>query len=286
MNPFEGSLGIFDSGVGGLTVVSAILRRNPQERVLYLADQAHVPYGGRPLDEVRSFATGISEFLAAQGCRAIVMACNISSAVALPPVSKSLAPLSIFGMIRPAARRVAEGDSPRVGVLATEGTVRSGAYETEILRANPKAAVKQVACPTFVPLVEAGDTESEEAEAACREYLKPLAESGCEVVVLGCTHYPFLLPTLIRVSSEYWGRPVRFVDPAEEVAGEIPPAESYPVRREEPLTLLTTGDPTVFVDQVPRFLPVGDSRVGAARWTPDGRLVLAMAEQPLEGCIR
>lgn len=286
MNPFAGSLGVFDSGVGGLTVVSAVLRRNPRERVLYVADQAHVPYGGRPLDEVRGFATGISDFLAANGCRAIVMACNISSAVALPPVSEALSPLPIYGMIRPAARRAAQGRNPRVGVLATEGTVRSGAYETEIKRVNPDATVMQVACPRFVPLVEAGETESEEAESAAREYLEPLSRADCDTIILGCTHYPYLLPVLYRVSSELWNRPVTFIDPAEELAVEIPSAADYPLTTAEPLTLLTTGDPFVFTEQVPRFLSSGESRVGKVRWTSDDRLTFAMAESALESSVR
>ena len=285
MSPFEGSLGIFDSGVGGLTVVNAILQRNARERILYVADQAHVPYGGRPLEEVREFATGISEFLASSGCRAIVMACNISSAVALPPVSRALS-IPVYGMILPAARRASAGRNPRVGVLATEGTVRSGAYVSEIKKLNPKSTVTQVACPAFVPLVEAGETESEEAVIAAREYLQPLAHAGCDTVILGCTHYPFLLPTLTRVSNELWSDPIHFIDPAQEVAAEIPPGPAYPHTIDEPLTLLTTGDPTVFVDQVPQFLPQGDSRVGMARWSPDGRLSLAMAERILQASAR
>ena len=280
MSPFSGSLGIFDSGVGGLSVVSEILKRNPRERVLYVADQAHVPYGGRPLEEIRSFASGISEFLAAQNCRAIVMACNISSAVALPSVSQSLSPLPVFGMIRLAARRAAE--SMNVGVLATQGTVNSGAYQAEIRRLNPSALVTEVACPRLVPLVEAGGTESEEAESAVREYLAPLCEAGVDTIILGCTHYPFLLPLLNRYAGEMFAGPVRFIDPAEELAAEIAPANTYPVMRGEQLTLLTTGDADVFAEQIPLFLPTGDSRVGIARWDEEGRLKLAMAERVLE----
>src|SRR5437762_6573374 len=129
------------------------------------------------------------------------MACNISSAVAREPVSRSLATLPVYGMIDGAVQKAAAGDRPRVGLLATEGTVRSGAYEREIRRANTDAHFAQVACPRFVPLVESGAVDSEEAEAAAREYLQPLAEANCDRIILGCTHYPFLIPTLERVSQ-------------------------------------------------------------------------------------
>ena len=278
--PFEGFLGVFDSGVGGLTVVEAVLRRFPNERVLYVADQAHVPYGGRPLDEVRGFATGISTFLAEQGCRAIVMACNISSAVALPSVEKELAPIPVLGMIGPAALRAAavdselqpDAESPIIGVLATEGTVQSGAYPKAIMACNPSATVAQVPCPRFVPLVESGETETAEALDAAREYLTFPARLRCRTIVLGCTHYPYLMPALQRAACDLFDAPVTFVDPAFEVAAALPPRpEGEPFSR--PSLLLTTGSADNFRQQAPRFLPNAEFDTAAAVWK-DERLVI------------
>src|SRR5262249_46452616 len=143
----DGPLGIFDSGVGGLTVVGEILRRYPGEQILYVADQAHVPYGGRPPDEIKQFATGVSEFLPDHGVRAIIMACNISSAVALPAVRRELSPLPVFGMIEAAARRAARSSDYPIGILATAGTVKSQAYTRQIQEIAPGSKVVEVACP-------------------------------------------------------------------------------------------------------------------------------------------
>jgi glutamate racemase len=284
------SIGVFDSGVGGLSVVRAILRRLPQERILYVADQAHVPYGERPLEEIRRFAEGISEFLAEQGCKAIVMACNISSACALPSIAAKLAPLPVYGMIGPAVRRVVQMDPQgTIGVLATTGTVRSGAYTAQIRMHRPQACVIEVACPRFVPLVEAGDVFSLEAVEAAYTYLSPIARANCHTIILGCTHYPFLLPMLQRVTADLVPEPVCFIDPAEETAKAvasalqthngaespplIPPAKPAPLSREESLLyrrrhlLLTTGDRTTFTRQIPRFLPDIEYEVDIAHWS-------------------
>lgn len=270
----KGPLGVFDSGVGGLTVVAALLRRFPHERVLYIADQAHVPYGGRPLHEVFGFASGISAFLAREGCRAIVMACNISSATALPSVSEQLDPLPVLGVIAAAAARAAEGDSPRVGVLATEGTVRTHAYAEQIRGRNAGAHVMEVPCSRFVPLVEAGETESVEAAQACRVYLTPLAEAGCRRIILGCTHYPYLLPALRREAAGLFPQTVEFIDPADEMADALCAALPDMGIRSPGVSnlLLTTGDPDAFRAQAARFLVDVDFDVAPALWTADGRL--------------
>lgn len=303
-------IGVFDSGVGGLSVVRAILRRYPHERILYVADQAHVPYGERPLEDIRRFAGGISDFLAEQGCKAIIMACNISSACALPSIAAKLAFLPTFGMIGPAVRRAVEMDSQAaIGVLATTGTVRSGAYTAQIRALNPQARVVEVACPRFVPLVEAGELSSEETLEAAYAYLMPIARAECRTIILGCTHYPFLLPTLRRATADLFPGPVRFIDPAEETAqaleGEAPPSRSWP-SPPNPLSqpwergsdspearppdgcfqerglsmrarhlLLTTSDVATFASQVPRFLPGMEYDVAIAHWSDDLRLSLA-----------
>lgn len=268
-------IGVFDSGVGGLTVADALLRRYPGERLLYVADQAHVPYGGRPLEEVQGFAAEISAFLAGQGCRAIVMACNISSATALESVAAEFPHIPVLGVITAAARKAAfSSAAPRIGVLATEGTVRSRAYSAQIRSFNPDSFVEEIACPRFVPLVEMGETETAEAENACLEYLRPLALSGCDRVVLGCTHYPFLLPALRRAANVLFSSDLTFIDPADEVAGAL--AETLPDlgwwNSGLPSLLLTTGDADTFRMRVPVFLPGVDCEVAQAEWR-GGRLV-------------
>jgi glutamate racemase len=247
------AIGVFDSGVGGLTVVREIRRRQPLQDILYLADQAHVPYGGRPLQEISGFAHEISRWLAQQHCRAVVMACNISSAVALDDVARGLHPLPVLGMISPLAQRTAEQtvETP-IGVLATAGTVASGAYPRILKQHIPGINVVQQACPKFVPLVEAAETRSAQAAAACREYLEPLAEAGCRTIVLGCTHYPLLLPTLCEAAREM-GVSMEFIDPAEAVAEEL---QEIGVCAEGTgrLVLCTTGDPRLFAQQAHRLL--------------------------------
>lgn len=262
----SGPVGIFDSGVGGLTVVDALLKRFPSERVLYVADQFHVPYGGRPLEEIRGFATEISRFLADEGCRAVLMACNISSAVALDSVRGSLAPLPVYGMIESVARRAAT-DS-RIGVLATKGTVKSGAYARTINRLSTSTIVTEQACPDFVPLVESGETESEAASRAAREYLAPLHAAGCTRIILGCTHYPYLLSVLETESRALWGRALPFLDPAESLIEDLSRTLSdlgeSSVSRHR---LLTTGDSRLFASQIPHFLPGVYVETGEALWT-------------------
>lgn len=219
----DAPIGVFDSGVGGLSVAGEILRRLPAESVLYFADTAHVPYGGRPLAEVQGFALAICDFLVESGAKIVVMACNISSAVALPAARERHPDIPMLGVIEPGAAAALATGAKRIGVLATQGTVTSGAYTRTITAAEPAAEVVEVACPRFVPLVEAGETESVDARDAAREYLSPLAKAGCQAIILGCTHYPFLLPILRRVAGELFGNGAlpAFVDPAQETTREI-----------------------------------------------------------------
>ncbi len=216
-------IGMFDSGVGGLSVARELLRLLPDERLMYYADTVHVPYGGRPLAEVRGFALHICDFLAARGAKMIVMACNISSAVALDTAQERYPTIPIIGVLRPGARAACAGGAERIGVLATQGTVSSGAYERAVHEADKGISVLQVPCPKFVPLVEAGETETHEAYDACLEALLPMAaRPACDAIILGCTHYPFLLPMLVRVARDlFHGKPPVFVDPAGETVAAI-----------------------------------------------------------------
>jgi glutamate racemase len=259
---------VFDSGLGGLTVVRRIRECLPAESIVYVADQAHVPYGGRELNEVRDFACAISEALLASGCRAVVMACNISSAVALPVEQVWHPDRPLLGVILPGAEAaVAHTRNGRVGVLATEGTVKSGAYTRALRSLDPRLVVMEVACPAFVPLVEAGREASLEAEAAARDYLAPLTAIGCDTVVLGCTHYPFLLPVLQRLSPK-----LQFLDPAEQTALRL----ARTLECLEPATtrstsvshrLFTTGDLASFRSQLQRFVPAEDREIETAQAT-------------------
>ena len=206
-------IGVFDSGLGGLSVASLILQRLPHESMIYFADTAHVPYGERSFDEIRLFSRNIVEFLVSKNVKAVVVACNLSSAVALDPLCETFPYIPIIGVIEPGARgAAAAANGNTVGVLGTTGAIKSRAYESAIAKLDPSIKVVGQACPKFVPLVESGRTDSDEALAAAREYVEPLVTEGCKAMVLGCTHYPFLMKP-IRSAA---GRDVTIVDPAQE----------------------------------------------------------------------
>lgn len=212
----EAPVGLFDSGVGGLTVVRELLWRLPAESLCYVADTAHVPYGGRPPHEILSFALGISRWLIARGCKLIVMACNTSSATALDIVRRE-ATVPVVGVIEGGARVATRRAGAVVGVAATAATVASGAYPAALTALDPSVEVYQVACPQFVPLVEAGRLGTPDAYAAVCESLDPLPLARLDALVLGCTHYPFLAP-LIRMKAE---ERTLLVDPAFETARTV-----------------------------------------------------------------
>lgn len=206
-------IGVRDSGVGGLTVARRIRQALPDAPLLYFADTAHVPYGDRPPHEVRHFALSISEFLIAQGAQVMVFACNTSSAYALAAARQRFA-VPIVGMIEPGAQAATSlSVGGRIGVLATQATVNSGVYTRSILRLHPAASCLEIACPEFVPLVESEQTTASQAYAAAQRYLQPLLEAEVDTVILGCTHYPLLLPVLRELAPH-----LEFVDPAEAVA--------------------------------------------------------------------
>jgi glutamate racemase len=194
------------------------MRLLPNEQIAYFADNEHVPYGERPLDEIRGFALEITRFLIGKGAKAVVMACNMSSAVALDAAREHFVDTPVLGMIEPGAKAAlaVAGNSP-IGVLATSGTVKSGAYERLIQKIDPNRRVVQQGCPKFVPLVETGKAEGEEAEVAAREYVAPLLRERCETIILGCTHYPFLRSAIQRAA----GSGITIVDPAEQLASAL-----------------------------------------------------------------
>ncbi len=210
-------LGVFDSGIGGLTVAHALFERLPGESVIYYGDTARVPYGPKSPETVRRYSAEILAYLLDRGVKMVVVACNTSTAHALDDL-RARAPVPVLGVIEPGARAaVAASRSGRIGVIGTAGTIASGAYERAIHAVAPGADVHATACPMFVPLVEEGWFEHPAAELIAREYLAPLEGVGVDVLVLGCTHYPLLKPLLGRVL----GAGVRLIDSAEETATAV-----------------------------------------------------------------
>ncbi|MEA2599426.1 MAG: glutamate racemase [Acidobacteriota bacterium] len=206
------AIGVFDSGVGGLTVVAALRRRLPEESILYLGDTARLPYGSKSPDTVIRYTRRNIEFLTDRGVKAVVVACNTASALALPNLE--MHELPTWGVIEPGARKAAAVSRGKVGVIATEATVRSDAYPRALRAFRPELEIVSRACPLFVPLVEEGWHDDPITEEVAWRYLEPLLEAGIDTLVLGCTHYPLLVPVLQRVA----GPGVTLVDSAEAVA--------------------------------------------------------------------
>ncbi|HEX8495403.1 MAG TPA: glutamate racemase [Pyrinomonadaceae bacterium] len=218
MNP-NLPIGIFDSGVGGLTVYRALHERLSDERFVYLGDTARVPYGTKSLATVERYAIENARFLEARGIKLLVVACNTASALALPAIRRSVG-VEVIGVIEPGARAAAEVSQPeakRIGVIATEATVQSGAYSAAIARFAPDTTVIERACPLFVGLAEEGWANTDVARSVAAEYLSDLREQRIGTLVLGCTHYPILR----GVIQEAVGLHVRLIDSGEEAAREV-----------------------------------------------------------------
>lgn len=208
-------IGVRDSGVGGLTVAARLLERIPHARLLYFADTANVPYGDKSPEQVRHFALSISQFLLEQGAQSLVFACNTTSAYALS-TARCLFDEPVIGVIEPGSRGAVAVTLGRVGVLATAATVQSQVYTRVLHSLRPDLEVREIACPAFVPLVESRRTGTLEAMEACKHYMAPLLRGAYDTVILGCTHYPLLLPQLREIAPE-----VRFIDPADMVAEDV-----------------------------------------------------------------
>ena len=210
-------IGIFDSGVGGLTVYSALHERLPNERFVYLGDTARVPYGTKSLATVERYAVENAKFLEAHGIKMLVVACNTASALALPAIRKAVA-VEVVGVIEPGARAaVAIARDSRIGVIATEATINSHAYQHAISAIDQNAKVVERACPLFVSLAEEGWSDSEVAREVARQYLSDFSGETVSALVLGCTHYPILK----KVISETVGEHVNLIDSGEATAAEV-----------------------------------------------------------------
>jgi glutamate racemase len=210
----DAPIGVFDSGIGGLTVVRSLMARLPHERIVYVGDTARVPYGPKSPDTVRRYADEIGRWLVEEGVKIVVVACNTATAHALRRLQDTL-PVPVVGVVEPGARaavRAAHG-AP-VGVIGTVGTIASGAYERAIHAIDPDVVVLARACPLFVPLVEEGWLDHPVTRMVAQEYLAPLLADGIGALVLGCTHYPLIAPLL----TELAGPSVRLIDSADETA--------------------------------------------------------------------
>ena len=206
----DNAIGVFDSGFGGLSLVREVLRQLPNEEIIYFADTARCPYGVRPLEEVRGFVLEIIEFLEERDVKMVVIACNTATAAGLEAARDRFS-IPIVGVIEHGAESAVKASrNNRIGVIATEGTVRSKAYKKAINSLNPKALVFSRGCQKFVELVEKGKTKGEEVEETAIKCLSPLLKEDIDTLVLGCTHFPFLEDTIRKVTGEG----VAIVDPA------------------------------------------------------------------------
>jgi glutamate racemase len=252
----ERPIGVFDSGVGGLTVVRALEELLPQEHLLYFGDTARAPYGPRSVEEVRRFAFEIMDFMAARDVKMLVIACNAMTAAAYDEARERY-PMPVIGVIQPAVRSAVRAThNRRVGVLATPVTVGSGAYQRALAATDPTVEVHCQKCPAFVDRVEAGDTFSEELIALAEEYLAPLLAADVDTLILGCTHYPLLKGVLHWVTKG----DVELISSAEAVARDVYArlvADDL-LRRVKELgrrTFTVSGDPEQFRAVGSRFLP-------------------------------
>ncbi|MBI2104874.1 MAG: glutamate racemase [Candidatus Omnitrophica bacterium] len=217
MNGARQPIGVFDSGIGGLTVVKALIEDLPQESIVYFGDTARVPYGTKSKSTIVRFSLENVEFLLRFGVKCIVIACNTSSSWALPTLRKYFK-VPIVGVIRPGAlAAVRQTRTKRVGVIGTTATIHSRAYETAIHRLDPTVKVFSQGCPLFVPLVEEGRLNGTISLQVAGEYLRPLMRQRIDTLILGCTHYPLLAPTIRRVL----GPKVTLVDSARQTASEV-----------------------------------------------------------------
>jgi len=208
------AVGVFDSGVGGLSVLGAVRRELPNEQLIYIADQAHVPYGSRQLEEVRTFAVGITRFLLSQPVKLIVVACNTASAAALHHLRERFPGIPFVGMepaVKPAAEHTQSG---AVGVLATPATFQGELYSSVVERFANDVKIYQDTCPGLVEYIEAGDLHAAPATAILKQAIDPMVKKGIDTIVLGCTHYPFVIPQIQYIA----GPGVRVIDPAPAIA--------------------------------------------------------------------
>jgi glutamate racemase len=258
-------IGVFDSGLGGLTVVRSLLDLLPGEPVVYFGDSGRFPYGPKPREEVLKYALEIGDLLVDRGARAVVVACNSAAAAALETLADRLA-VPVIGVIEPGLRAArAASESRRIGVIGTVGTIASGAYQRVAATLDPTLALTCAACPGFVEFVEAGDVESDQVHVLAERLLAPLRAAAVDTLVLGCTHYPLLARTI----GDVMGRDVVLVSSADETAFEVRRqlGASAPDTAVEGPRFVTSGDPAQFRRLGARFLGPEVDVVEAWSWS-------------------
>jgi glutamate racemase len=276
-------VGVFDSGVGGLSVIRSVWTELPDEDLLFLADQAHVPYGPRPLEEVRQFAKEITRFLLDQGAKLIVVACNAASAAALQYLRQTFPQTTFVGMEPAVKPAVEHSQSKVVAVLATPATFQGQLYASLVDRFAAGTLLLQHTCPGLVAQIEAGDLDGSSTRQILEEALHPMLAQGADTVVLGCTHYPFVIPLIQQIV----GPEVRVIDPAPAVARQVRYVlETQDLCRHSPIDeslaadinpivrtrFLTTGDASRLQTALAHLLGV-QAKTNRIEWF-DGRLVM------------
>jgi len=265
-------IGIFDSGIGGLTVASAIRQALPMERLLYFGDGAHVPYGERSNAQILTFSTAITEFLLASDAKLVVVACNTASAAALKPLRERLPHITFVGMepaVKPAVEHTRTGV---VGVIATVSTMQSAVFASVVERFGQGVEVIQQACPGLVGQIEQGELATARTEAMLRGWLEPMLERGIDALVLGCTHYPLVRPLIERIV----GPGVRVIDPAPAIARRVEQLlrtsnALAPTGGQGDLACWTSGEVGPFKAML-RHLDLPEDRVQQACWQGETRI--------------
>jgi len=265
-------IGIFDSGVGGLSVLRAVREQMPNESVIYFGDQGHVPYGSRSMEQIQNFSEGITNFLLEQNAKIIVVACNTASAAALKYLRERFLNVQFVGMepaVKPAAEHTQTG---KVGVLATQATFQGALYASVVERFANGVELLQSTCPGLVQQIEQGNLNSEETRKILENALLPMLEKNIDTVVLGCTHYPFVIPLIQQIV----GAKVRVIDPAPSVArqaGRLLEAGGMrsQAHSKGDVKFYTSGDPTLLKSMLPILL--GESgEVSRANWLDDSHI--------------
>lgn len=269
MANLENPIGVFDSGLGGLSVLRAIRVQMPAENVIYLGDQGHVPYGPRPMEEIQKFSEGITRFLLKQNSKLIVVACNTASAAALTYLRERFSDVSFVGMepaVKPAAETTKTG---KVGVLATPATFQGALYASVVERFGAGVELFQNTCPGLVSQIEKGELDSKVTRVILEDALYPMLEKNIDTVVLGCTHYPFVIPLIEQIVGEN----VRVIDPAPSVARQAKRLLEAggmlnETQKDVGVRFFTSGDLAAMKSLLPLFLGM-DGEVEPITWMED-----------------
>lgn len=272
-NLISSPIGIFDSGVGGISVLRAIREQMPEENVIYFGDQGHIPYGPRPMEQIRDFSGAIANFLLDHHAKIIVVACNTASAAALKYLREQYPDVPFVGMepaVKPAAERTQTG---KVGVLATPATFQGALYASVVERFANGVELFQNTCNGLVQQIERGNLSGSETRAILENALLPMLEKNIDTVVLGCTHYPFVIPLIEQIVGDN----VRVIDPAPSVAKQVrrlleAGAVKNPESERGGVTFYTSGDPAALKSILPILLGE-DGQVEMVEWLDDLKII-------------